>query len=101
MDARIRKGIFWYTQESYERMRSIAADAGSFKPAFEKWEESVEAQLARSSGNSVEYVKIVADVEDFLSWCAERGQTLDSPARKAYADEVANDPALMITPDLE
>jgi hypothetical protein len=101
MNARIRRGIFWYTPESYERMRGIAQDSGSFTPAFEKWEAGLQARLEKSPDDTVEYVKIVAEIDDFLSWCAERGLDADAAARKAYADEMANDPASLISPEMQ
>lgn len=88
MNAKTRRAIFWYTPETYKRMQAVAADPESFNPPFGKWRISIERRID-TYAETVEFVRVDVDIDDFLLWCEETGNVADAAGRKAYAGQKA------------
>jgi hypothetical protein len=77
-------GLAWYTRESWQRLRELAADAEALDDTYEGWERGAQRALdeLQATGRAVRRVPI--DVDLLARWCQEHHRPLDSAARAEY-----------------
>jgi len=78
-------GLPWFSEDDYQQVRSIMADASSLPEDYKLWlhgAETAERDL-REQGHHPIRIAIVGD--DFVEWCSKRSLRLDADARREFA----------------
>ncbi len=77
-------GIAWYTRETWERLREVAADLQALDDTFDEWERGALAAVRDLESMGRRIRKVPMDIEALVTWCHEQHRLLDSAARAAY-----------------
>lgn len=76
--------IGWYRPERWQRLREISVDKEQLEDTHEEWLRSASKTVKDLRRMGVSVQKIDVDVEDLLTWCKERGLSVDGDARAKY-----------------
>jgi hypothetical protein len=77
-------GVAWYTRETWERLRELAADREVLDDTFENWEQGALAAVFELESAGRQVHKIPIDIDALVLWCREHGHRLDTAARAEY-----------------
>ncbi|WP_029407837.1 hypothetical protein [Thiomicrorhabdus sp. Milos-T2] len=81
-------GLCWFQPEQWARLLEISEDAEQLEDTYEEWKKRANKAIQdfHSSGKKIQKVKI--DLEELLSWCNEKGISVNGGARAQYAADV-------------
>ena len=85
--AELPVGIGWFSPDSYERLRRIAADPENLAETFQAWESKAKEGLFLLRARGVDVHQFFVDVDDLERWCRQNDRPVDGPARAAYISD--------------
>jgi hypothetical protein len=80
--------IAWYRADQWDRLRATSAVPDELEDTHAEWHDLAERKLKelRELGVNIERVEI--DVDQLVTWCADRGRPVDGAARADHAAEL-------------
>jgi hypothetical protein len=86
-------GFAWYTQENYERIKTIMEDGHNLPPTFSQWRLAAEQAVKKYRREGFITIEVNIDPDTFPGWCAARGLNVDAKARTEFAALIAKERA--------
>ena len=74
----------WYSRESWEQLRAMAADPDALDESYEAWLETASDAFDEIAGRGMNPVKFHLDVSSAAAWAKLQGRAFDSAARAAF-----------------
>lgn len=85
-------GIPWFTAETYDKCRSMFADADKLSNRFTDWLVSAEETEKQLTLRGVKVVRVIVDPEELAAWCIASGYSeINAHARGTFAAAKAAD----------
>lgn len=79
----ITTGVAWYRKEDYPRIREIIRDR-DLPPTHAEWLTQAESEERELQSEGKVVARIVADPEEFFSWCMDKRLTPEWTARSEF-----------------
>jgi len=80
-------GVYWYTREHYETMRTICIDEENFHATYDEWLEDAEKFCKQMENDGVKVVRTDLDPDRFLAFCKSKGMKPNASTRNWIATE--------------
>jgi len=87
----VQVAFAWYDRDSWEHLRSMAADPDALDESYDAWLISAESALRALASTGTSALKVPLDVVAAAAWAQEQGRPFDSAARATYVAVMAKD----------
>lgn len=82
-------GVFWITREDYPRFLEICVDRAELPATYEEWSAKVTKRFQQFEQRGFKLVRVIVNLDEFITWCGTHRRQVDTEARGAYAAYVA------------
>ncbi len=84
----VSAGIFSVSREQWKRFLAMMDDSTDNFSTWERWKLQVDEVKMDMAMKGVEVIEVEVDLDDFSSWCDEKGRARDGASRSQYASEL-------------
>ena len=77
-------GVTWYRPEQWELLQQAVEDKEHFDMTYEESVLDSESKIKQLEAQGLRPVKVEADVEEMLTWCADQGLPITPENRTKF-----------------